>query len=127
MDTRELLAKAIVGVIKQGRPSRDSGFCMYRAPGGLKCAVGHLIDDAHYSSSFEGESIGGRGATRAVARSIGREFSRREFEFLKAIQACHDEADEDRFVDSFINRIGVFVRAGDLPVYCLDIIAEAQQ
>jgi hypothetical protein len=34
----------------------ENGTCMYRGPGGLKCAVGALIPDAIYDRAFEGES-----------------------------------------------------------------------
>lgn len=36
----------------------DHTACAYRGLNGLSCAVGCLIDDAHYQSEFEGMAIG---------------------------------------------------------------------
>jgi hypothetical protein len=35
----------------------NSGPCLYRAPNGLKCAVGCLIADEHYIADFEGAGV----------------------------------------------------------------------
>ncbi len=43
------------GLAKQKRRSADfNGYCKYRGPNGLKCAVGVLIPDDKYSVSMEG-------------------------------------------------------------------------
>lgn len=50
---------AASGILKQGRRCADSlGNCMYRLPGGLKCAAGFIFSDeevegmSNYNSSF---------------------------------------------------------------------------
>lgn len=48
---------AYKGLASQGfRQSRTSnmGWCAYRGEGGLKCAVGHLINDENYNVGLEG-------------------------------------------------------------------------
>lgn len=54
---RELICKAMDGIIAQGDKSQsedpcmtdDNGtpVCLYRGPEGRKCGAGHLIDDEH--------------------------------------------------------------------------------
>ncbi len=46
MTPQEIFDKAVLGVLKQGKRSvKDTHQCAYRGDGGLKCAVGFLIDD----------------------------------------------------------------------------------
>lgn len=46
-------------LFEQGQPSIDTSgaTCMYRAPGGFKCAIGVLIPDDEYRSEFETRSV----------------------------------------------------------------------
>lgn len=41
---------------QKGIALNDRGFCMYRSPEGLKCAVGALVPDDQYKPNFEGSS-----------------------------------------------------------------------
>src|SRR5581483_1310933 len=44
----------------QGRPSScKGGYCYYRGPNGMKCAVGALIPDENYYAGMEGKSVSG--------------------------------------------------------------------
>lgn len=43
--------------------------CMYRGPGGLKCAVGVLIKDEYYSPSLEGKNVSDYGIQCALENS----------------------------------------------------------
>lgn len=46
MTPQEIFDKAALGVLNQGKRSVDgSERCLYRGPNGLKCAVGHLVDN----------------------------------------------------------------------------------
>jgi hypothetical protein len=45
MTPQEIFDKAYTGVMKQGLKSSGPRGCMYRGPNGLKCGVGHLVDD----------------------------------------------------------------------------------
>lgn len=40
-------------LLQQGQQSEDSEGCKYRGPGDLKCAIGCLIADEHYTPELE--------------------------------------------------------------------------
>ncbi len=44
-------------LLKQGKKAQEGGNCRYRAPDGLKCAVGCLIEPEDYSPDIEGKAI----------------------------------------------------------------------
>lgn len=53
---QETFDKAALHMIKQGEPAwnnTNDQQCMYLAPSGLKCGVGGLIDEPHYSPECE--------------------------------------------------------------------------
>lgn len=82
-ETFDFVARALAA---QGRPSIEDGLCVYRGPGGLKCAAGHLIPDDRYSRGMENlpaqhPSIAGMLAE--LGHSTG---------LVSALQAAHDEA-----------------------------------
>lgn len=71
----------------------DSGTCMYRGPNGLKCAVGHLIDDEAYSEKLECKTIDSIYVQEAVTQSCSRlgfvvDYS--TFKLLSHMQQVHD-------------------------------------
>jgi hypothetical protein len=46
MTPQEIFTSAYLGVVNQGKQSlKADGNCAYRGDGGLKCAVGFMIDD----------------------------------------------------------------------------------
>lgn len=54
MTLQEMFNKAYLGLAGQKfEKSSKAGVCLYRGPDGKKCAVGHLIDDAHYTEELE--------------------------------------------------------------------------
>lgn len=60
LTNQQIFDKAVTALLKQNQRSGDPGSyagCQYRGPNGLKCAVGHLIDDACYQPLMEGRSI----------------------------------------------------------------------
>ena len=75
-----LFDRAVLGVYHQGRksllPREDAGLgpmCAYRGTHGLKCAIGHLIDDAHYTPALEEQhrrSVSGRNGYGAAPASL---------------------------------------------------------
>lgn len=74
------------GFVRSIRPGATSpGSCLYRGPGGLRCALGHVIPDGLYEESFEG-----KGAP-AVVNELGGRFVK-HIEFLDALQTRHDGA-----------------------------------
>lgn len=84
-------------IVKQGRGSLDpEAGCAYRAPGGLKCAVGVLIPDAYYT--YKAEVDGGvesaswkdHAALASIDRRVPRTTSVRNL--LADMQEAHDNA-----------------------------------
>jgi len=110
----DLVKKIRAGFVAQGGPSFDfaravtnkTGGCMYRSPGGSKCAVGLLIDDAHYSPDLEGKALENSFVLDAVGLSIGRSLTEQEIYTLAKLQEQHDYyAEEPDFLDKMLNYI----------------------
>ncbi len=80
-------------MLRQGRQSvDDNGMCVYRGPGGLRCAVGHLIADEEYSLAMEGLSV------EALAkRSLPPKRLMPYESMLCRLQNIHDLYDVDTF------------------------------
>ncbi len=54
LTTQEMFDRAARGILAQGEASMTAdGDCRYRGPGQLRCAVGWILDDDHYTSSME--------------------------------------------------------------------------
>ena len=80
-------------LLAQGRPSLsdNEGECAYRGEDGLRCAVGCLIDDAHYSEALEGYSVQLGDVLRAVKSSLGlQHLAPRTADLLGDLQLLHD-------------------------------------
>jgi len=98
---KTLIQMAIDGVVAQGALAYNSSdTCMLRTPDGLKCAVGHLIDDAHYTVSLEqlANPRKWRTCRRAIALShpeLGldpEDPTHIIWELLADLQSAHDNA-----------------------------------
>lgn len=62
MTPQEIFDTVAKHLITQGQQSqRDDGTCLYRGPGGLKCAVGVLIPDDVYTRKMELDDLGETG------------------------------------------------------------------
>lgn len=92
----ELFVKVAKHLLTQGVKARvvteEGTACKYRL-GELRCAVGCLIDDAHYDATFEGFGISDLAGTEvraAVAASVGHEVCEQDFVMLSALQRLHD-------------------------------------
>lgn len=100
MTTQELFDKIANHLLTQNRKSFTDAdplrpvSCLYRhiTEEGmhLSCAVGCLIDDAHYSWELEGESMECDVVRSAVQKSIGRQLYSEECALLEALQTMHD-------------------------------------
>lgn len=56
---QEVFDKVVSHLRTQGKKSmNEDSECLYRGPGGLKCAAGCLIEDEEYRKDFEGSIIG---------------------------------------------------------------------
>lgn len=93
-------------LINQGKKSLStySGSCKYR--GGedydLKCAIGWLIDDEWYRTSFEDKKITDRGVCSAVEKSVPN--WKIDMELLQECQYIHDHYEPNEWEWKF-NRL----------------------
>lgn len=122
-----LFDKAVGGVLAQGKGSvrRTKGpmklECAYRAEGGLKCAVGHLIADEHYKPMFEGGGIKADGPVReAVELSCGFKLRHEDLELMTWLQLLHDShafSGEVNFKQKFLEGANVIAAKMNLAPY----------
>ena len=85
-------------LLAQGRPSLSDNECAYRGENGLRCAVGCLIDDAHYSEAIEGHSVQHRDVVQAVKESLSlRHLPARTADLLGDLQHLHDLTPPDEW------------------------------
>lgn len=89
----KILNKVIHVLSKQGKYSLNGGnLCAYRGHGGTKCAIGALIPDKKYDSSFEGQGLAGNAASNGcIIRATGIRNSQSNVEFLSSLQKIHDQ------------------------------------
>lgn len=97
MTNQETFDIVVTALRAQGRKSVDAhGGCMYRGPNGLKCAAGHLIPDSLYSPEMEHKIASNH--TKMLIE-LGHDPW-----FVNALQAAHDNAESDDFVNRFLAR-----------------------
>lgn len=86
---QKLFDKAVLGLAKQKfKQSRtNDGYCMFRGPHGLKCAVGHLIQNGQYTKRMDDTGE----VDEAVMEACGVKPSNVMGAFLRELQACHDD------------------------------------
>ena len=95
MSVREIFYKVEKHLLKQNKKSVDSGSgCMYRSNGGLSCAVGCLMTDDIYDSSFEGDSVRDSSIMDALTPIVGVNEDKRVLKLylLRELQVVHDES-----------------------------------
>lgn len=96
MDQQLIFDKVKTHLLTQNRISEDTnGVCMYRGPDGLMCAVGCLIDDAHYMPSFEGMTVNQLMRNDLLTTDP---FNDENFDLLGALQRVHDGFDPKDWV-----------------------------
>jgi hypothetical protein len=93
MTTRELFERVAAHLLAQGKRSMLYKSCRYRGEDGTRCAVGCLIDDAHYSVAIEDATIASMAVQEAVEGTIGRRLTDPERLMLRDLQALHDADD----------------------------------
>lgn len=91
MTEQEIFNTVVRHLRKQGAPAQSGfeGTCMYRAPGGLKCAAGCLIPDEDYDPKFEGNSVFGPN----VNPYFSKRFSNNQISLIRELQEIHDDRD----------------------------------
>ena len=106
---QELFDKAVIATYLQGMPSRNESGCLYRSGDGLKCTVGHLIDDEHFKpmtnttsilavidpSTYNGSML------RESLENSGVPTDEDTIKFLRDMQFAHDSAYKHNFRESF--------------------------
>ena len=92
MNKQEMFNKMWLGLSGQGwkRSAREDGACMYRGPGGLKCAVGHLLSDEACSGEVGPDDYGA--VVDLPFWFLKYEGLYDELDFLNDAQGAHDEA-----------------------------------
>jgi len=95
MSVREIFNKVEKHLLKQNAKSmNDSQSCRYRTYDGLSCAVGCLMTDDMYDSSFEGESVQADEVEEALTPIVGVNEEKREIKLglLYQLQLVHDDS-----------------------------------
>ena len=88
--------KVVRHLLRQGKRSSSDGWCQYRGPLGLKCAIGVLIPDEEYVPAMDGLT--------ASALRLMREFAPPSLLgldecLLTELQEVHDHAEPDAWAD----------------------------
>ena len=126
MTRQEIFDKVVAHFAVQGQEAAaEYGVCMYRTPGGRKCAIGALIPDEVYSRSLENKSV----------RTLLREFpdimrasglSGGDLRFLSDLQAVHDgcASSDEPFLNYFSHRMRLLAATYKLDDSSLVLLGE---
>ena len=92
MSVREIFYKVEKHLLKQNGRAEVSGTCQYRTDSGLSCAVGCLMTDDIYDSSFEGHNLHDRLVRKALTPIVGVNYELRlhKLNLLHRLQEVHD-------------------------------------
>ena len=87
---KEIFDRVKTHLLEQGARARHStGVCAYRAPNGLKCAVGCLITDEAYNDGLEGKNVkSGRVLPALIVSGISTDST--TLHMLTSLQSIHD-------------------------------------
>ncbi len=99
MNTQEIFTKVATHLLTQNAKSLANSICAYRGDNGLKCAVGVLIADEHYSPMLEGMSTRYNEVICAVRSSIGRALTADEWWLISRFQEIHDSSSPEHWHD----------------------------
>lgn len=95
MNKQDILNIVVPAMREQRRPAMGASTCLYRGPGGTKCAVGHILTDEEAAllqpSDDYSEAIKHAEDEFWEARPDLREHQ----SFLAELQRAHDERAED--------------------------------
>lgn len=108
---QEACTYAYIQVVKQGRasvaqllPGSGQSGCAYRGHKGLKCFVGHIIPDEHYSDALENLTVTREAVSGVLGLSIAERLELWDVEILKQLQRAHDDISSFKgteFIGSF--------------------------
>jgi hypothetical protein len=91
---REIFYKVEKHLLKQNERAESGGNCQYRTDSGLSCAVGCLMTDDIYDSSFEGVNMQDRRVRKALTPIVGVDYELRlrKLGLLDQLQEVHDDS-----------------------------------
>lgn len=93
MTLQEIFDKSVGQIIKQGVLSRKAnGMCAYRGDGGMKCAVGALMDDETAEEADALDPEYGADIWSVVEAGLLKGFDRDELTLMYDLQDAHDGA-----------------------------------
>jgi len=87
MNRQEVFDKVATHLLTQKVKSDENGYCMYRGPNGLKCAIGCLIPDDMFMPYFNGCDV--NGLPLKIIMHIGAR-NNEDLLFLSRLQLIHD-------------------------------------
>lgn len=104
LTNQQIFDRVAIALLTQGKKSLiSSSICVCRGVGGLKCSVGHLILDEHYSPDvelivlndlFRYRSTEGNPLIVALEKSGVR---RESWKLVGALQSVHDNCDPEEW------------------------------
>ena len=103
MSVNKIFYKVQKHLLKQHEKSESmEAGCQYRSDNGLRCAVGCLMTDAIYDSSFEGNNMGDRRVRQALTPIVGVNEDKRELKLnlLYQLQLVHDTEPVEHWASS---------------------------
>lgn len=131
MTNQETFDFVVSALVAQGKPSYGLLFssantmgCLYRGPGGTKCAAGHCIPDDKYTSSME-NTVVSSAYVEPILEAAGYDVG-----FLSHMQHAHDDAamnnqiDNEAWLHSFLLAARVVAKRHQLSTEVVDL-AEA--
>lgn len=93
LSMQQIFDKVVTHLLTQNAKSVDNmNDCLYRNEQGLRCAVGCLIADEHYTPDLEGHYSGSGVVSFALEKS-GVEITPQVDKLLSALQSIHDNSE----------------------------------
>lgn len=83
----DTVARHLLTQKAQSLVDEDGPECAYRGEGGLKCAIGVLIPDAHYTPTIEGRAVASAEMESVLKDILGTSY---DVGLLIALQNVHD-------------------------------------
>lgn len=126
MNAQQILDFVVSALVKQGRPSYQiARGCLYRGPGGAKCAAGHLIPNKRYQASLEGQISFEPRVWKAIG--LPAEYRR----IVQALQGSHDRAatatlgDHEEWLHGFLDAARQVADCHKLSTEVVDLAEQA--
>jgi hypothetical protein len=118
-----LFNEAYIGVMMQGKPSRDLDTCKYLTNDGLRCGIGWLIDDA---TATEWDSLENSHILTIVESLSAPDWIKSNAELLADIQDAHDKirkySGPENFRELFYDRMAFVAERHGLTVPSLAFV-----